>query len=54
MIIKGLGLFQKKKKALEQNPEQIKEILNNGAKQARKLAQKNLEKVKEKIGLNSI
>lgn len=51
VIIKALKPFQAKKKALEQKPEQIKKILDNGAKQAQKIARKILKQVKQKIGL---
>jgi len=51
IIIKGLASFQKKKKDLEKNPDQIKKILDNGAKQAQTIAQKTLKDVKKKMGL---
>jgi len=51
LIIKELKPFQTRKKELEKNPAQIKKILDNGAKQARKIAQKNLLEIKKKMNL---
>jgi len=51
VIINGLKPFQKKKKALEKNPEQTKKILVKGAQQAQTIASKTLQDVKKKIGL---
>lgn len=50
-IIKGLKPFQKKKKDLENRPKYVKQILEKGADQARPLAQKTLQQVKQKMGL---
>ncbi len=51
VIIKGLKPFQEKKKTLDKNPDYVKNILTNGAQTARKIAQKNLQEVKKKMGL---
>jgi len=51
LIIKKLKPFQARKKELDKNPAKIKKILENGAKQARKIAQKNLLEVKKKMNL---
>ena len=51
VIIKGLEVFQKIKKALDKKPDYIKEILENGAKKAQEIAQKNILIVKKKMGL---
>jgi len=51
VIIEGLKDFQKKKKELDENPDYIKKILQDGAKKAQKIAQKNLLEAKKKMGL---
>ncbi|MAF20187.1 MAG: tryptophan--tRNA ligase [Parcubacteria group bacterium] len=51
VIIKALKPFQAKKKALEQEPEQVKKILEQSAKQAQAIARKNLKEAKQKMGL---
>ena len=43
--------FRKKRKALAKSPEKVEQILKSGAGQARKIASKTLEEVKQKIGL---
>ncbi|MGC9049052.1 MAG: tryptophan--tRNA ligase [Patescibacteria group bacterium] len=50
-IIKELKPIQKKRTALAENPEKIKKILKNGAIQAKKIAEKNITEIKEKMGL---
>jgi tryptophanyl-tRNA synthetase len=51
VIIKGLNPFQENKKALEKKPAYVKKVLEDGAKRAQKIAQKNLLEVKKKMGL---
>jgi len=51
LVIKKLKPFQARKKELENNPAQIKKILDDGAKKARKIAQKNILEVKKKMSL---
>ena len=48
-----LKSIQEKKKELEKNPAEIKKILQKGALSAREIAQKNMKKIKKKIGLFS-
>ncbi len=50
-IIKGLKSFQNKKAVLEKNPKKLEKILQDGAKQAQKIAQKTLKEAKQKMGL---
>ena len=51
LIIKSLKPFQEKKKALDKKPDYVKKILDDGAKKARKIAQKNLLEIKKKMNL---
>lgn len=51
VIIKGLKPFQEKKKALVKKPAYLKQILAKGAQEARPMAQKKLQQVKQKMGL---
>jgi len=51
VIIKGLKSFQEKKKTLDKNPNYAKKILADGAQAARKIARKNIQGVKKKMGL---
>ncbi len=51
VVIKGLKPFQEKKKALDKKPDYINKVLADGAKKARKIAQKNLLLAKKKMGL---
>ncbi|MBU1177369.1 tryptophan--tRNA ligase [Patescibacteria group bacterium] len=51
LVIEKLKPFQAKKKELEKKPAQVKKILENGAKQASKIAKKNLLEIKKKMGL---
>ena len=51
LVIKKLKPFQAKKKELDKNPTQVKKILENGAKQASKIAKKNLLEIKKKMNL---
>ena len=51
LIIKELKPFQKKKKALDKKPDYVKKVLEDGAKKARKIAQKNLLEIKKKMNL---
>ncbi len=50
VIVGGLSDFQKKYKELEKNPEQVTEILKNGAKKAKAIASQKLKEVRQKIG----
>lgn len=43
--------FRKKKKEIMQNPKKIEEILADGAKKAKKVAQKTMEEVRKKVGI---
>ena len=43
--------FRKKRKELEKNPEEVKKILDEGAKKARVIARETMGEVKEKVGL---
>lgn len=49
-LIKMLEPIQAKRKDLIKNPDKIKKVLDDGAKQARKIAKKTMAEVKEKIG----
>ena len=51
VVIKGLKIFQEKKKGLEKKPAYVKEILQDGAQKARPIAQKTIQQVKQKMGL---
>jgi len=51
IVIKELKPFQEKKKALDKKPEQIRKILENGVKKAESIAKKNLQQIKQKMGL---
>jgi len=46
-------LFRNKKSALLQKPDALKKVLSAGSKQAKKIASKNIDQIKEKIGLKS-
>jgi len=50
-IIRTLKPFQKKRADLAREPKKIWNLLNDGAKKARSIAQKTLEEVKSKMGL---
>ena len=43
--------FREKRRELEKDPEEVKKILDEGAKKARVIAQETMKEVKEKIGL---
>ena len=51
VIIKGLSPFQKKMKTLENKPAYLRKVLDQGAKDAKKIAEKTLKEVKGKMGL---
>lgn len=51
VIIKYLEPIQKKRKELLKNSKKLKKILDNGAKQAQKIASKNIKSIKDKMGL---
>jgi len=51
-MVDFLAPFQKELKKLKENPEKVRIILKNGAEQAKKIAEKTLTEVKNKIGLN--
>jgi tryptophanyl-tRNA synthetase len=42
---------REKRKELEANPQYVKDILDNGAERARKIARETMQEVKQKIGL---
>ncbi len=50
-IYRELEPIRAKRKELEAKPEYVDEVIRNGAKKARRLAQKTIEEVKEKMGL---
>ena len=51
VVINKLEPIQKKYKEILENPEYLKEIYTRGAENARKLASKTLNDVKERIGI---
>ena len=51
VIVNHLRPIQERRKLLEKNKKHIQKILNNGAKRARKIAEKNIIEIKEKMGL---
>lgn len=51
VIIKNLEPLQQKRQVLLKKPAQLRKILNDGAKRAKKIAQKNLKEIKTKMGL---
>lgn len=51
VIIKELEPIQKKKQEFLKNPKKIKSILNSGAKQAHKIATRNMTEIKKRMGL---
>ena len=51
LVIKKLKPFQEKKRVLNKKPGYIKKVLENGAKQASKIAKKNLFEIKKKMNL---
>lgn len=51
VIINGLKPIQEKLTELDQNPEYIEKILNDGAEKVRPIAEKTMAEVKNKIGL---
>lgn len=53
IIIKNLAPLQQKKRALLKKPAQLRKILDDGAKKAKKIAQKTLSEVKKKMGLTN-
>lgn len=50
-IYKELEPIQKRRTELEKNPEYVDKVLQEGAAKARKVAQKTVEEVREKMGL---
>ena len=52
IVIKFLLPFQKEFKKLKENPKGVREILKEGEKKARAIAQKTIVEVKNKIGLD--
>ena len=51
LLVKKLEPFRRKKKELSQREMYVKEILNQGQKRAKVIAQSTLEEVKQKMGL---
>ncbi|PIP31874.1 tryptophan--tRNA ligase [bacterium (Candidatus Gribaldobacteria) CG23_combo_of_CG06-09_8_20_14_all_37_87_8] len=51
LLIKKLKPFRDKKEEIAKNPELLKDILENGAKKARLIAQLTMQKVKQAMGL---
>jgi len=52
VVIRFLLPFQKEFKKLKENPKRVREILKEGEKKARAIAQKTMVEVKNKIGLD--
>lgn len=52
ILNKTLSPIREKRKQLEQNKDEIMKILFKGSDDARKIASKNLQKIKEAIGIN--
>ena len=50
-IFKDLEPIREKRQELEAKPEDVAEVIKDGAERARKLAQKTIDEVKEKMGL---
>lgn len=50
-IYKDLEPIREKRKELEAKPEYVTQVIKDGAARARKLAQKTIDEVKEKMGL---
>lgn len=50
-VIKKFAPFQEKRKSLLKDTKKVKKILEDGAKEASKIAQETLKEVKEKLGL---
>lgn len=51
VVVKFLTPFQKKFNELMKKPDEIKKILENGAKEAQKISDKTLKEAKKKLGL---
>lgn len=50
-IYEELKPFQEKRRELEKNPEYVDKVIKEGAERARKIAQKTVNEVKQKMGL---
>ncbi len=50
-IYTELQPIQEKRRALENDPDYVEDVINDGAKKARAIASKTLEEVREKMGL---
>ena len=50
-IYADLKPFQEKREQLEANPEYVNKVIKEGAEKARKIAQKTVDEVKQKMGL---
>ena len=51
LVVKKLTPFQKRKQELDKSPAQVRKILDQGAKKAKKIAQETLRRAKQKMGL---
>lgn len=51
LLIEKLEPIRQKRKELENNPEYVNKVLEKGAKNARKIAEKKMEEVRSKMGL---
>lgn len=51
LLVEKLKPIREKKKELQKNPEIVNEILEKGAKKARKIAEMKMEEVRKKMGL---
>ncbi len=51
LLINSLGSFREKRKELSKKEDYIKKVLNQGAKKAKKIAQKTIQEVRKKMGL---
>jgi len=50
-ILETFSPFRKKRIELERNLSYVNDVLNEGAKKARKIAEETLKEVREKVGL---
>ena len=51
-MLEFLKPIAEKRKYYENHPEEVKEILKEGSKKAKKVAEKTLKEVKEKMKIN--
>ena len=51
LLIKKLEPFRQRQKQILKNPEAIEKILQDGAQKAQKIAQENMRRIKQNMGL---